>query len=532
VGRTFVASHSGSMIGALVSRGLARGIGFAGLVSVGSEIDLSIGEVCAATLDDPAIGGYLLFLETLRKADALRTFSWAAAARGKPIIAYKLGRSQAAAELAVTHTGALTGEDDVADTFLRDCGIARVGTLDAVLEGPLLLSRIPINPAACRRPRVAVVTTTAGGAAMVVDQLGIRDIAVEPPTAQTLNRLADAGVQVGPARIVDLTLAGTRYNIMKGALDVLLTAPEFDLIVAVPGSSARFDPELTVQPLIDCAGASKPLAGFIVPDAPEALARLTTAGIPNFRTPESCADAIAAAFARRRPRLSPISAPRVIGKSRPLDELEAYALLDRLGVPHAPAVAVDVTSKTQPLLSFPYPVVAKLLSENIAHKTDIGGVMLDIKNEKELACAIGQIRRNVEKRLPRTIVDRVLVQQMVYGLGEVLIGYRIDADVGAIVMLASGGILAEIYRDRALRLAPVELDTAHEMIQEVKSLQALAGYRGRPAGDLNALAAAIVALSRLATIGDPVVAEAEVNPLLVLPQGAGVVAVDALVRLA
>ena len=125
-GRFFAASHSGSMIGSLLSRGKARGIGFAGLVSVGNEIDLSLGDICAATLDDPGIDGYMLFLETMRHADALRPFALGAAARGKPILAYKLGRSEAARELAVTHTGALAGEDDVADMFLADCGIARV----------------------------------------------------------------------------------------------------------------------------------------------------------------------------------------------------------------------------------------------------------------------------------------------------------------------------------------------------------------------------------------------------------------------
>ena len=130
-GRIFAASHSGGMIGTLLSRGKARGIGFAGLVSVGNEVDLSLGEICAATLDDPDIDGYLLFLETLRHADALRAFAHAAAQRSKPVLAYKLGRSLAARELAVTHTGALAGEDDVADAFLRDCGIARVDTLSA-----------------------------------------------------------------------------------------------------------------------------------------------------------------------------------------------------------------------------------------------------------------------------------------------------------------------------------------------------------------------------------------------------------------
>jgi acyl-CoA synthetase (NDP forming) len=529
-GRVFVASHSGSMIGALVSRGKARGIGFAGLVSVGNELDLSIGEICAATLDDPSIGGYLLFLETIRKSDHFRAFALAAAERGKPVMAYKLGRSAAAAELAVSHTGALAGEDDVAGAFLRDCGIARVETLEAMLEGPALLSRMPVL-AGERPPRVGVVTTTAGGAAMVVDQLGIRGIAVEPPTSETLGRLAAAGVTVAPARIMDLTLAGTLYKVMKSALEVLLTAPEFDLIVAVPGSSARFDPELTVQPLIDCAGSTKPLAAFVVPDAPEALARLAQAGVANFRTPEACADVIAAAFARRKPRAPAISIPRASAQGRMLDELDAYALLDRLGVPHAPAVAVDANSSI-PALKLAYPVAVKILSDKIAHKTEMGGVVLNVADGKQLALAMAQIRRNVEAHVPAMTVDRVLVQQMAKGIGEVLVGYRIDSQVGPIVMLAAGGVLTEIYRDRALRLAPVDLDTAEEMIAEVKALQALSGYRGAARGDLSALASAIVALSQLAVIDNPIVAEAEINPLLVLEEGAGVVAVDALVRLA
>jgi acyl-CoA synthetase (NDP forming) len=501
-------------------------------VSVGNELDLSIGEICTATLDDESIGGYLLFLETIRKAQDLRAFAHAAAERGKPVLAYKLGRSAEAAELAVSHTGALAGEDDVADAFLKDCGIARVETLEGALEGLPLLLRLPVTQACARRMRVGVVTTTAGGAAMVVDQLAIRNVAVEGPTTETLARLAAAGVHVAPERIVDLTLAGTRYEIVKRALDVLLTAPEFDLVVAVPGSSARFDPGLTVRPLIECASAQKPLAAFIVPDAPQALKQLTQAGVPNFRTPESCGDAIAAAFARRKPRASPAFAPRFASGSRLLDELDAYALLERLGIPHALAMALDATLGTLASLPFPYPVAVKILSEHIAHKSDIGGVVLDVPNESELERVIAQIRTNVENASPGSTVDRVLVQQMAKGVGEVLIGYRLDPQVGPIVMLATGGVLTEIYRDRSLRLAPVDLDTARQMITEVKAIAVLSGYRGRPAGDLDALAAAIVSLSHLAAGDDPVVVEAEINPLLVLEKGKGVLAVDALVRLA
>ena len=525
VGRIFAASHSGGMIGTFLSRGKARGIHFAGLVSVGNEVDLSIGEICAATLDDPGIDGYVLFLETMRKADALRTFALEAAKRGKPVLAYKLGRSAAARELAVSHTGALAGEDDIAGMFLAECGIARVDTLEGLIEGFPLLTRVPAAARGARRPTVAVVTTTAGGATMVVDPLATRGIAVEPPTPQTLARIKEVtGVDVTPARIIDLTLAGAQYKVMKGALDVLTTAPEFDLVVVTVGSSARFYPDLAVKPIIDSVGSPKPIAAFLVPEAPDALARLAAAGVPSFHTPEACADAVAASLQRHAPRQIEVRSQQP-GTGTMLDELEAYALLDRIGVPHAPSIALDASIKQAAALPFPYPVAVKALSAKIAHKSDVGGVALNVREDGALLAAIANIRQ-------ATKVDRVLVQPMLSGLGEVLIGYRLDADVGPLVMLAAGGILAEIHRDRSLRLAPVDLAEAQAMIGEVAALKALGGYRGKPVGDLDALAQTLVALSQLAVVDGPTVAEAEVNPLIVRPKGEGVVAVDALVKLA
>ncbi|MCX7312181.1 MAG: acetate--CoA ligase family protein [Alphaproteobacteria bacterium] len=357
------------------------------------------------------------------------------------------------------------------------------------------------------------------------DQLVIRGIAVEPPTPQTLARIkAATDVDVVPARLIDLTLAGAQYKVMKGALDVLTTAPEFDLVVVVVGSSARFYPDLAVKPIVDCAGAGKPIAAFLVPEAPDALARLAAAGVPGFHTPEACADAVAAALQRRAPRPVEVRTGQPSSDGTMLDELQAYALLDRVGVARAASIAFDCNAKP-PALPFAYPVVVKALSDKIAPKSDIGGVVLNVRDEAALTAAITKIQKS-------TAADRILVQPMVAGLAEVLIGYRIDSDVGPVVMLAAGGILAEIHRDRSLRLAPIDLMEARAMIGEVAALKALAGYRGRPAGDLDALAAALVALSRLAVVDGPAVAEAEVNPLIVKPAGEGVIAVDALVKLA
>lgn len=529
-GGIFAASHSGSLIGALVSRGKARGIGFAGLVSVGAEADLSIGEICAATLDDVRVTGYLLFLENLRASAALRDFARGAAAHGKAVVAYKLGRSAVAAELAVSHTGALAGEDDVADAFLKDCGIARVDTFEALLEAVSLVGRVPLAPTR-RRPTVGVIATTGGGAAMVVDQLGVRGIDATPPSAGTWGRLSAAGIPGGSGRIVDATLAGTKYAVMKPALDAMLSAPEFDLVVIVVGSSARLQPELVVRPVIDCAGAPKPIAAFLVPDAPHALERLAAAGIASFRTPEGCADAIAASFSRRFPKPAAevlLRAPAEPG--RVLDEWEAYALLDRIGVPHAPSLVVKADAERPPL-PFPYPLVAKVLSAHILHKSDVGGVVVGIPDEAALISALADIRSNVRRYLPAVPVRSFLVQPVMQGVGEVLVGYRRDPSVGPVVMVAPGGVLTEIYRDRSLRLAPVDFDTAMEMIGEVRALRALSGYRGKPPGDLPSLARAIEAFSRIPFLHDVSVLEAEMNPLIVRREGEGVVAVDALVRL-
>ncbi|RYX88401.1 MAG: CoA-binding protein [Bradyrhizobiaceae bacterium] len=532
-GGIFVASHSGSLLGGLISRGKARNIGFAGLVSVGNEIDLSLGEICSATLDDPAVTGYVLFLESIRHAQDLRTFALAAAARGKPVVAYKLGRSAAAAELALSHTGALAGEDDVAAAFLADCGIARVFNFETLLEVMPLLQRLPARPAAARlNKRVGVVTTTGGGAAMVVDELSMRGIDVVKPSDETFARLTQAGVKAHHERIIDLTLAGTRYDVMKAALDTMLSAPEFDVVVAVVGSSARFQPDLAVKPVIDSASSAKPLVTFLVPDAPQALNLLAHAGVPNFRTPESCADAVSAALLRRVATAQAQPLHDITAKpTRQLDEIAAYALMKQVGVPHAPAVAVDITA-TSIALPFAYPVAVKLLSAEIAHKTDVGGVVLNVGSEADLKAAMAKIADSVKMHRPDAAVLQVLVQPMTSGLGEMLLGYRVDPEAGPLVLLAAGGVTTEIYRDRSIRLAPVDLDTAKSMIAELAISRVFQGFRNKPHGDMDALAQAIVAMSRLALDKNTVVVDAEINPLIINRVGEGVVAVDALVALA
>lgn len=529
-GGIFVGSHSGSLIGALVSRGKRKGIGFAGLVSVGAETDLSIGEICMATLDDPQITSYMLFIETLRHADKLQQFALEAARRGKPVAAFKLGRSEEAAELAVSHTGSLAGADEVADIFLAELGIARVESFEGLLEVMPLLQQVPASETGPRKGRVGVVTTTGGGAAMAVDQLALRGVEVVPASEETRARLREKGIEPGEGRIIDLTLAGTRYDVMKATLDILRAAPEFDLVLATAGSSARFNPELVVKPAVDAAREpGHPLAVFLVPDAPDAARLLTKAGVPAFQDPETCGDAIAAALHRRDPtRSGLLDNVSVNGEAEVLDEAACYRMLDRHGLTSAAHVVLKA-GEPVPELPFEYPVVAKVLHSAIPHKTDAGGVVLNIADTAQLADAMRAIVSRVAKSTGIE-VSEILVQQMARGVGEVLVGFRRDPQVGPLIVLAAGGIFTELYRDSTMRLAPVDRAAALEMIGEIRASRILDGYRGGTKGDLDALADAIVSVSRLATETSPRVEEFEINPLLVLPQGQGVRAIDGFAR--
>ena len=174
-------------------------------------------------------------------------------------------------------------------------------------------------------------------------------------------------------------------------------------------------------------------------------------------------------------------------------------------------------------------MVAKVCSAHIPHKTEVGGVVLGIQNAQELGNAFGTLASNLAQHAPGVLCNEVLVQPMRKGLTEVLVGYRVDVDAGPIIMLAAGGIWAEVMRDRSIRLAPVSVETAREMIAEVKMLKTVSGLRGKAKGDLEALAQAIANLSQLAVRPELKVQEAEVNPLMVMLEGEGVMAVDALI---
>ena len=531
-----VVSQSGSLIGALLSRADARGIGFSRLVSVGNEVDLAVGELADLLVDDPKTKAILLFMETLRDGPRLARAARRAHAAGKPVIAYKLGRSDIGQELARSHTGAIAGSDATFDAFCRRHGIARVSMFESLVDVPALLVDRP--PA--RGRRVAVATTTGGGAAMVVDQMAVAGLDIAGPPQALVDWLKPHGISAGEGRLVDLTLAGAKPAIVAGTIEHLLADDANDAVIFVVGSSAQFNPELAVEPLVQFARSDKPFAVALTPSAEKSLALLTAAGVPVFRHPESCAEAMAVCLLRTAPQPEPALAEPSraardafeAGRVSGFDERRAADFFTALGVPVARSMAVpDAKRIVSAVNEVGGPVALKILSPDIAHKTEAGGVALGVPDGPTAAVAAREIVRRVRAHHPDARLDGFLVQKMERGLAEVILGFRRDPLVGPTVTVGLGGVLAEIYKDAATRLAPVDEAEALRMVAEVKGLATIRGYRNLPRGDVAALARAIAAFSTLAHDAFAAVAEAEINPLLVKRDGEGVVAVDGLVVL-
>jgi len=524
-----IVSQSGSMMGGLMSRGLGRGVGFSKLISVGNEADLGVGELAGLLVDDPHTEAILLFMETIRDAKHLAEAARRAYAASKPVIVYKLGRSEVGQDLAASHTGAMAGADEAVDAFFRAHGMLRVDTLEALFELPALVKGRKPN----RQHRVAAMTTTGGGAACVVDRIGTFGVDVVGPTDAVVNALAQKNITINQSRITDLTLAGAKKEIYGGVLNALLASDHCDLVLAVAGSSAQFQPQIAVEPMVEADRRGKAMAVFLAPHAEASLKLLASAGVAGFRTPESCADSIRA----WKQWVPPVDIPQPDAQKagaagallktatgKQLNEQQACAVFGALGVPQAQtAVMADAGAKVE----MSYPVVAKILSPDIAHKTDAGGVVLNINDAAQLKQAAERIFANVKAKHPQAKLNGILVQRMERGLAEVIVGFKRDPQVGPLVVIGVGGVLAEIYKDFAMRLAPVTPATALQMIEEVKGLAVIRGYRGMTQGDCKALAEAVAAFSQLAAFDD--IAEAEINPLIVRKDGEGVVAVDGLI---
>jgi acyl-CoA synthetase (NDP forming) len=522
-------SQSGSMTGSIMSRAQARGLGFSKLISVGNESDLGVGELADMLVDDEDTGAILLFLETFRDADKLAEAARRAYAVGKPVIAFKLGRSGVGRRVATSHTGAMTGPDEGANAFFREHGIIRVYTYEGLFEtAQLVMGHKPP-----RGNRVSVVTGTGGAAAMVVDGLGVLGADVVGPSPEVIRKLAAQDIEISDAPLTDIPMGRSEGGRYSAILSALLASDHTDAVISVIGSSSG-NPQVIAERILAAGPRSaKPLGVFLAPLADHALAQLQEHGVASFRTPESCADAVNAYLTWKAPGERPSARRETLAASEVsarfagarLSEREAGELFSALGVRVAEH---RVIRKESDAVDLPGPFAVKLLSPDILHKTDAGMVKLNVARDA-VAAEAKRMLQDAQTRFPDARVEGVLVQQMERGLAEVIVGYRHDPEIGPIVLLGMGGTAAELRKSISVRIAPVTLETARDMIADIRELELLQGFRNLPLGDTDALAAAVRSVSLLAQLGSRTVVDAEINPLLVKENGNGVVAVDGLV---
>lgn len=525
-GSISLVSQSGGILGAMLSRGAAQGIGFARLVSTGNEADLDVADFLDLLAEDDATRVIAIYVEGLRRPDAFRAAALKAAAAGKPVVAYKVGRSEAGARAAISHTGALAGADRLYDALFRQLGIIRAERFSDLLD-------IPAALASGRRPRgrrVAVLTSTGGAGALLADNLGLAGFELPSPDAATAARIAALTGEAAVANPLDLTLAGLKPEVLGGSIAALLESESYDALAVVVGSSALAQPRLAADAIAAGQAASdKPVLAYLSPHAPAIGAALQRQGIPAASAPEAIAAMLGALVAPRAaaPVAPAVARPDLALPSGPLDEAESKALFARFGIPpvreQACATPAEAAAAAQQIGGR---LVLKALSRHLAHKSDVGGVRLGLAAE-EIAAA-GQAMLDRVAAATGRAPEGLLVQEQLAGGVEMILGLTRDPLLGTAVLLGMGGVAAEVFGDTALRLLPLSRDDAQAMVAELRGAVLLRGHRGGAAMDVPALVQALLDFAAMGEALGPRLVTAEVNPLFVLPQGQGVRAADAL----
>jgi acetyltransferase len=557
-GRLAFVSQSGALVAAMVDWSRTRGIGFSRVVSLGEQADVDFGDVLDWLASDARTRAVLLYIESVRAA---RKFMSAAraAARNKPVIGVKAGRSEAGRQAAASHTGALAGSDAVIDAAIRRAGMLRVHTLDELFAAAQALARFaPQALTGAEKPAAGITLVTNGGGAGVLaaDEVALRGL--------ELARLPDAligeldGVlppnwsRANPVDIIgDAPVA--RY---VETLTRLLAEPATGNVLFMHAPTAIVPSAEIAAALLPLARAhSTRLASCWLGDPAVAEARrlFDEAGVATFDTPEQAVRALDMLADYRSNQEQLLEAPPVTGnggvatidmaavrrivdgalrvRREMLSEPEAKALLAACGVPTVPTrvVAPDADSALAAARDFGWPVALKILSPQISHKSDVGGVALDIASARALRAAVAKMHKRVARQRPDAVIEGFTVQPMVrrpHAL-ELIAGTHIDAVFGPVILFGAGGTRVEVVADRALALPPLNVPLARALIERTHIAKLLHGWRDVPAADLAAVERVLIALAQLLA-EEPRIAELDINPLLADAQG--VIALDARVR--
>jgi acetyltransferase len=542
-GRLALVSQSGAMCGAILDWAHGAKIGFSSVVSLGSATDVDFGEILDFLVADPGTDAILMYIEGFR--DARRALSaLRAAARVKPVVALKVGRYAGGSRAATSHTGALVGSDAVFDAALRRAGTVRVKTYTQLFAAARALAsgRYPAGD------RLAIVTNGGGPGVVAADSAAENGVTLAELSPETLARLDKAlPPQWSRANPIDLIGDAPAERFAAGTA-AALADPGVDAVLAMYSPVAVTEPQDAARAVADAArGSAKPVLAAWLGDINPSESRtyLDAQGIPDFYTPENAVEAFAFLCAHRRNRAQLMEVPAALARTGDdpapdfrkaeairdtalaeqrtlLTEHEAKALLAAFRLPVPPSVVATTREMAMAAArGIGFPAVIKIHSSDITHKTDVGGVRLNLQNADMVASAYDDMMRHVRALRPNARVHGVVVQPMLRfpHTREVLVGVATDAVFGPVISFGSGGVSVEAVRDTAVALPPLNTALARELMTRTRIHPLLSGYRDVPAADLDALVAILLGVSRM-VCALPWLKEMDLNPVLAHPGGA------------
>lgn len=543
-------SQSGALETAILDWSLVEQVGFSAIVSTGSMLDVGWGDLIDYFGEDERTRSILLYMESVGDA---RSFLSAAreVALQKPIIVIKAGRSDAASRAATSHTGAMTGSDEVFDAAVRRCGVLRVRSISDLFYMAETLDRQP-RP---RGPRLTILTNAGGPGVLATDALIANGGQLAPLSQVSIEQLNSfLSPHWSHGNPIDI-LGDSGSEEYARAMQIAIEDPNNDGVLAILAPQGMTNPAEVAKRLKPFArGSGKPLlaswmGGKLVA---EGVATLNQAGVSTFSYPDTAARAFCYMWRNSESLRGIYETPgfaeevkaneastlivrntltdlRTGGRTL-LTEIESKHILQRYGIPVAEIrLARSADEAVDVARGFGFPVVLKIHSETITHKTDVGGVKLDLVDDRAVRRAYGEIETSFREKAPSGFFQGVTVQPMIRREGyELILGSSVDTQFGPVILFGSGGQLVEVYRDRAMGLPPLNATLARRLMEETRIFAALQGVRGRQAVDITELERILIRFSRL-LVEQPVIKEIDINPLLASPEG--IIALDARVVL-
>jgi acetyltransferase len=546
-GRIAFVSQSGALCNAVLDWARPKEIGFSHFISLGESADVDFGDLLDFLGSDPSTRAILLYIESIRQR---RNFMSAAraAARNKPVLAIKAGRRAEGAKAAASHTGALAGTDAVYDAALRRAGMLRVYDLDEMFTAVETLSRSKPT----RGTNLAVLTNGGGIGVMAVDELieiGGQLADLSPDTIEKLDQALSSRPHSNPVQI----RGGDGERYVK-ALDILLEASEVDSLLVMHAPTALTSANEIAEKVIKSVKAHRAnvMTCWVGQEqAGPARRLLREAGIPTYETPgaavrafmhlvnyrknqemlmETPASALAD-FIPETARARLVVENALASGNTILSEPEAKAILTAYGIPTVETHTARSPAEASRLAGdMGGPVALKILSQDISHKSDVGGVMLNLTGSFEVEKAANVMLERVGRKIPEAKIQGFTVQTMARrpGAQEIIIGVTTDPIFGPVIMFGQGGVNVEVINDSAIGLPPLNMSLARELVQRTRISKLLQGYRDRPAADLDAICMSLMKISQL-IIDIPEIVELDINPLFA--DAEGVLALDARIRL-